>query len=84
MSAFTTSQTLALRQLAELRVDTRFCLIGASALACQIDLPRQTDDLDMSVSVSIDEIAAGLPRLGGWKRHPKKEHEWLSDEPRLA
>lgn len=78
MSAFTTGQSQALRQLAELWRDTRFCLIGASALAYQIDLPRQTGDLDMSVSVSVDELAAGLARLEGWKRNPKKEHEWLS------
>ncbi len=78
MSAFTTGQCQALRQLAELWRDTRFCLIGASALACQIDLRRRTDDLDISVSVSLDELAAGLPRLAGWKGNPKKEHEWLS------
>jgi predicted nucleotidyltransferase len=78
VSAFTTDQSQALRQLAGLWRDTRFCLIGASALACQIDLPRQTGDLDISVSVSLDELAAALPRLEGWKRHPKKEHEWLS------
>jgi predicted nucleotidyltransferase len=53
-------------------------VIGASALACQIDLPRHTGDLDISVSVSLDELAASLPLLEGWKRHPKKEHEWLS------
>jgi predicted nucleotidyltransferase len=53
-------------------------LIGASALACQIDLPRRTDDLDISVSVSLDELAAELPRLQGWKRNPRREHQWLS------
>ena len=78
MTTFTKEQCLALRQLAALWRDTRFCLIGASALACQIDLPRHTGDLDISVSVSLDELAAGLPRLEGWKRNSKKEHEWLS------
>lgn len=78
MIAFTTGQCQALRQVAELWNDTRYCLIGASALACQINLPRRTDDLDISVSVSLDELAAGLPRLGGWRRNPKREHEWLS------
>jgi predicted nucleotidyltransferase len=76
--AFTTGQCQALRQFAELWRDTKFCLIGASALACQIDLPRRTDDLDISVSVSLDELAAGLLRLDGWRRNPTKEHEWLS------
>ena len=78
MSAFTTGQSQALRQLAELWKETKFCLIGASALACQIDLPRQTDDLDMSVSVSLDELATDLPRLEGWKKNPTNEHAWLS------
>lgn len=78
MTIFTKEQSQALRQLAELWRDTRFCLIGASALVCQIDLPRHTGDLDISVSVSLDELAAGLPRLGGWRRNPKREHEWLS------
>jgi len=76
--AFTTGQCQALREFAELWSDTGFCLIGASALACQIDLPRQTDDLDISVSVSLDELAAGLPRLDGWRGTLEKEHEWLS------
>ena len=53
-------------------------VIGASALACQIDLPRQTGDLDMSASVSLEELVAALPRLQGWKRNPKNEHEWMS------
>ena len=77
MSAFTTGQRQALRQIAELW-DNRFCLIGASALACQIDLPRRTDDLDISVSVSLDQLAADLPRLEGWTVNPRHEHEWRS------
>ena len=78
MSSFTKEQSQALRQLAGLWRDTRFCLIGASALACQINLPRHTGDLDISVSISLDELAVGLQRLDGWKRNPKKEYEWLS------
>ena len=78
MSALTRDQAEALRRLADLWRDTRFCLIGASALACQIDLPRKTGDLDMSVSVSLDELAAAMAGLKGWRRHPSREHEWLS------
>jgi hypothetical protein len=63
MTAFTTDQCAALRQLAELWGDTRFCLVGASALSCQLELPRHTDDLDISVTVSLDELATRLPRL---------------------
>jgi predicted nucleotidyltransferase len=78
VNAFTSEQTEALRQLADLWKDTRFCLIGATALACHIELPRKTGDLDMSVSVSVDDLAAAMPRLEGWTRNPQKEHEWLS------
>lgn len=78
MIAFTPEQCRALRQLCELWRGTRFCLIGASALACQMDFRRQTNDLDISVSVSLDELVASLPLLEGWKRGRQKEHEWLS------
>jgi predicted nucleotidyltransferase len=78
MSSFTAAQCRALRQLAELWGKTRFCLIGASALACQMELPRRSDDLDVSASVSLDELTAGLPRLEGWRQNPAREHEWLS------
>jgi predicted nucleotidyltransferase len=80
VSTFTKDQSEAIRQLAEFWRDSRFCLIGASALVCQIDLPRQTEDLDIAVSVSLDELAAGLPGLLAWKRNPKKQHEWLSPD----
>jgi predicted nucleotidyltransferase len=78
VSSFTRDQSTALRQLSEIWKDTRFCLIGASALARQVDLPRQTADLDVSVSVSLDALAADLQRLEGWKRHPQSEHAWVS------
>jgi predicted nucleotidyltransferase len=78
VNPLTKDQADALRQLADLWKDTRFCLIGASALACQMELPRKTGDLDISVSVSLDELEAALPRLHAWRRNPGKEHEWLS------
>lgn len=78
MIVFTAEQRQALRELAELWGSTRFCLIGASALACQMDFNRQTNDLDISVSVTLDEVATRLSTLTGWKRNPKKEHEWRS------
>jgi predicted nucleotidyltransferase len=78
VTTFTKEEAEALRQLATLWSNTRFCLIGASALVRQMDLPRETRDLDISVSVSVDELAAGLSHLEGWKRNPKKQHEWRS------
>jgi predicted nucleotidyltransferase len=58
-----------------------FVLIGASALGCFIDMRwRQTKDLDLSVSISMDDYPAGLDRLQGWSRHPSREHEWTSPD----
>jgi predicted nucleotidyltransferase len=78
MSYLSEDQARALQHLANLWRETRFCLIGASALACQIDLPRQTADLDITVSVSLDALEPGLQRLEGWRRHTRSEHGWFS------
>jgi predicted nucleotidyltransferase len=69
-----------LRQLSELWRDTPFVLIGANALALQIDLEwRQTNDLDFVLSIALEDYPAGLANLPGWqRRHREGEHAWLS------
>ena len=69
-----------LRQLSELWRDTPFVLIGANALALQIDLEwRQTNDLDFVLSIALEDYPAGLANLPGWRRRPREgEHAWLS------
>lgn len=58
-------------------VDTPFCLIGAGALSCHLEQYwRQTYDLDISVSVSLEALPAMLDGLPGLTRHPEREHEW--------
>jgi len=79
LTTFTTEQRAGLRELAGVWGGTSFCLIGAAAaLAWRIDLRRSTNDLDISVSISVDEITATLAKLKGWRQDPRREHEWLA------
>jgi predicted nucleotidyltransferase len=39
---------------------------------------RQTNDLDISVALSLDELPIELGKLFGWRRHPAFEHGWRS------
>jgi predicted nucleotidyltransferase len=72
-------QTKTHRQLAELWPETPFVLIGANALALQIELEwRQTNDLDLVVSIALKDYPAGLAALPGWQRRREGEHAWLS------
>src|SRR3972149_10451903 len=69
VTSFLPEQTETLRQLSDLWRDTPFVLIGANALALQIDLEwRQTNDLDFVISVALEDYPAGLAALPGWHR----------------
>jgi hypothetical protein len=64
VTTFLPEQTQTLRQLSELWRDTPFVLIGANALALQIDFGwRQTNDLDFVISGSSAESVGA--RRGG-------------------
>ena len=64
MTRFTREQIAAARQLKEIWSSKPFCLIGASALGCHLNhYWRKTYDLDISVSVSVDELSSGMKRL---------------------
>lgn len=79
MTGFLPEQIETLRQLSKLWRETPFVLIGANALALQIDLEwRQTNDLDFVISVALEDYPAGLEALPGWRRHREGEHAWLS------
>ena len=78
---FTPGQVAALRNLRELWPDTPFVLVGASALGCFLDFRwRATNDIDISVSIEVYELPAGLDRLPGWAADPRAEHRWLAPE----
>jgi len=78
---FTPGQVAALKKLRELWPDTPFVLVGASALGCFLDFRwRATNDIDISVSIELDELPAGLDRLPGWSPDTRAEHRWLAPE----
>jgi len=79
VTSFLLEQAETLRQLSDLWRDTPFVLIGANALALQMDLEwRQTNDLDFVISVALEDYPAGLEALPGWRRRREGEHAWLS------
>lgn len=78
MNPLTADQVRALRALKKLWGSVPACLIGAGAVACHVARYwRQTNDLDISVSVSVDELPVWIAKLPGFRRHPQREHEWL-------
>lgn len=79
MTIFLPEQIATLCQLSDLWSDTPFVLIGANALALQMDLEwRQTNDLDFVISIAFKDYPAGLAALPGWQRRREGEHAWLS------
>jgi predicted nucleotidyltransferase len=79
VTLFLPEQIETLRQLSDLWPHTPFVLIGANALALQMDLQwRQTNDLDFVISVALEDYPAGLATLPGWQRRREGEHAWLS------
>lgn len=74
---FTPPEINAMRDLLSLWSSERVVLIGASALGCFMDMSwRRTADLDLSLSVSIEESCARIARLPGWSKHPRQEQRW--------
>jgi hypothetical protein len=56
----TTGQVKAIRDLRRARPDLEPVLIGASALALQMDFTwRQTNDLDLSLSLDLEDLHSG-------------------------
>ena len=78
MSALTPAQVAALETLAALWRDVEYCLIGATAIHLQRDLPRQTNDLDISIVIDVSEYPKGIDSLPGWTQDAKREHRWFS------
>jgi predicted nucleotidyltransferase len=75
---FTAAQRAALLDLRHAWPERRIVLIGASALACQIEMRwRPTNDLDLTVVAEQDQLAVDLNGLG-WERDKHLEHRWTS------
>ncbi len=81
MTALTPAQFRALRTVAETWPNVRASLIGASALACQMNSYRRlTNDLDLVVAIGVEE-ADRLARVPGWRPLPAAgEQAWQSPD----
>lgn len=76
-NAFTPEQISALTTLRQIWTEQQIVLVGASALGCFMEMRwRQTYDLDLSISVSLEECMADLEQLPGWRPESKPEHRW--------
>jgi predicted nucleotidyltransferase len=77
MTPFTPAQIDALRSLVRLWTPERFVVIGASALACFMDMRwRKTQDLDLSLAAPLHGYAVGIESLPGWSPDRVIEHRW--------
>ena len=77
---FAPAQRQTLLALRKALPDTRTVLVGAAALACQMDMAwRKTNDLDLTVVADEAELAAELRGLG-WTRHERFEQRWASPQ----
>ena len=77
---FAPAQTQTLLALRKGLPDVRIVLVGAAALACQMDMRwRKTNDLDLTVVAEEADLASRLRGLG-WERHPRYEQRWTSNE----
>ena len=76
---FSHDQVATLVDLVDLWSTDRFVLIGATALACHIDMAwRATDDLDLNLLSTADDYPAGLDSRSGWSRASRSPHRWPS------
>lgn len=79
MNQLTAAQLDALRTLQAAYPDAEIAIIGASALAFHLDMTwRKSVDLDLVIAVSVTDLDSS--RLPGWRRHPKLEHSWKTDQ----
>lgn len=62
-----------------------FSLIGALALACALPrFRRQTNDIDLTIALPLDQANAAMARLPGWSRTGRAEYEWRSASGNLV
>lgn len=73
------TQQESLRELAVLWADRTFVLVGASAIACHLEMQwRATADIDVTVAADIAEHPLGLETRPGWSRTGRGEQAWRS------
>ena len=77
---FTPAQREALLELRRAWPERRIVLIGASALACQVEMRwRRTNDIDLTIVAEQRKLTADLGSLG-WQRDKRLEQRWTSPQ----
>lgn len=77
----TDAQLSALERLVDLWGVDKLVLIGARALGCFVPLTwRRTADLDLTVSISLDEYPGRLEKLPGWRQDPRVSQRWYAEQ----
>ncbi|HEY6559265.1 MAG TPA: nucleotidyl transferase AbiEii/AbiGii toxin family protein [Polyangiaceae bacterium] len=75
------AQVAALRELDEQWPEAKNVIIGATALGFYYEMRwRQTADVDLALAIELRDFPGALPERPGWKRHPKKQHEFRSPQ----
>jgi predicted nucleotidyltransferase len=71
---FTLDHIKALKDLSTVIDPAQWVLIGGAALACQMDMPRVTQDLDLAVAINPGDLSDLMRRL------PRKEGSAISEQ----
>ena len=79
MTAFNPRELDALRVLSNAWPGGEMVVVGASALRCHMPMGwRTSEDLDLSVALSLASAVAAIGRLPGWTQDPWQEQRWHS------
>lgn len=77
MRALSHDQVRALKDLRSAWPGHQIVLIGASALQCFLDMrSRQTRDIDLSISIALEEYPGPLAGRPGWSPRANGPHKW--------
>lgn len=74
----TSFQAAALKVVQGVYPNAPMILIGAAALGSHIELARQTEDIDLAVSLPAESCGVELAQLPNWERDEKTEHRFYS------
>ena len=77
MTPFGRGEINALRALTNALPGAEAVVVGATALRCHMPMGwRTSEDLDLSVTVSVEDAIAAIDRLPGWTHDPRQEQRW--------
>ena len=77
---FSSEQIDALRLLKEAVAPASWVLIGGAGLACQMEVPRITQDLDFIVAIDVQDYYELMERLPHIESSSVPEHRWITPQ----